>query len=495
MCKVGILIAVENYVDRRIPSVDYAEADAMALADAFKQHGFDPADQLLLINNKATKASIESRVKKILSSMVNDDILYFYYAGHGFARNGRNYITCNDTILDDLENTSIPVEWLFEQFKSSDCKKIVMFLDSCESGMLATAKVRGIYSDLTEDELEEFFDNAEHCVCFAACKPGQYSHPSDKLKHGIWTYHVIEAFNANAELALEKGHLLTSSSLQNYLKKEVPRTLRTTYADTRVQTPWFYGAQTSDFLVANVASILEKRKIAANPNIKQLLNIRLYEEHGLQVRRLSGFRKTHRVPDRVNDSTQAFVAKIAKDDLNEDLEKVVKRLRDVFGFKRTDIQTDGPTDGGGSVITPYFDYEVSVSLNPKDPSEAIWLHQVVNIRKPDQILTEEFDKVFEGTFDTLEFSTGKTINIAGVIDQIENLEDERITVDYDKDLTRCIIRLKGINSAIILNRETFSLVQEGGHSTKDLIDSFFKVQKILINTHQLKQLPFKDLMR
>ena len=45
MCKVGILIAVENYVDRRIPSVNYAEADAMALADAFKQHGFDPAEK------------------------------------------------------------------------------------------------------------------------------------------------------------------------------------------------------------------------------------------------------------------------------------------------------------------------------------------------------------------------------------------------------------------------------------------------------------------
>lgn len=489
MRQVAILIAVEHYTDKRISPVKYAQADAEELRLTLQEHGFVPANQTVLIDAAATKALIESRIRKILASLAEGDILYLYYAGHGFARNARNFITCSDTNLDDLEHTSVAVEWIFSEFKKSACKKIVLFLDSCESGMLASSQVRGIYTDLSEDELKEFFEHAEHCVCFAACKPGQYSYPADKLKHGIWTYHLIEALMANAPTSLEKGHLLTSSSLQNHLSTQVPRTLRSALTGTPVQTPWVYGALSSEFLVADVGAILAKRKAAANPNATQLRRVRLYDEAGMPVKRLSGFQKTHRVPDRVNDTTEAFVARIAVDDVDEDVNTIHQALRSAFGFTRKELDTQ-TSAGRGSIITPYFDYEVTVSLNPGDPSEVIWERQVVNIREPDKIVSDAFEEVFSGIFDTLEFTSGKVISVENVIDQIEALKDDAISVEYDASMAWCTVTLQGIDARIRMTSSAVSIIRRSGKSPKLLIDSFFEVQKRLVDTHQMKALPF-----
>ena len=50
MRKVAIVIAIEAYSDRRISSVKYAEADAQDFVSALQLHGFDAADQMVLIN-------------------------------------------------------------------------------------------------------------------------------------------------------------------------------------------------------------------------------------------------------------------------------------------------------------------------------------------------------------------------------------------------------------------------------------------------------------
>ena len=492
MRKAAILIAVEQYGDNRISPVKYARADAQDLGLALEEHGFAAADQTVLIDNAATKTLIESRVRKVLDGLTEDDTLYFCYAGHGFAKDGKNYITCSDTDIDDLENTSIPVQWLFDRFWDSSCNKLVMFLDSCESGMLATSKVRGIYTDLTEDELNAFFGTAEHCVCFAACKPGQKSHSSDHLKHGIWTHHLVQALSADDPGALEKGHLLTSASLQNHLFREVPKTIRATFKGNVVQTPWVYGAMSSDFLVGDVGPILERRKLAANPHLQQLRQIVLLSERAVAIKRLSGFSKKrgHFVPDEASSSADDFVGRIAETELHEDLEQQYGALRTAFGFKRRDLQTDGPEDGSGSIITPHFDYEVSVRVNPDDATEALWRREITNIREPDQVLSEEFDAAFPSTFDRLEFQVAESIDIEGIVDQIENLDDDRVSVECNRECTHCRVRIEGLDASIIITPGSFQLERFGTGSPRKLLEGFFEAQKLLIDQHQIKQLPF-----
>lgn len=490
MSNIAILIAVEHYSGTRISPVNFAEADAKELSKAFESLDVPQANQVILLSSQATKATVESRIRKTLKGMVQGDALYLYYAGHGFAKNAENFITCHDTNIDDLVGTSIAVQWTFSELKNSRCQKVAMFLDSCESGMLASSDIRGIYTDMTEDELHAFFSAAEHRVCFAACKPGEESHSSGRLKHGIWTYHLIETLKGEAPKAIECKSLITSSSLQNYLAIAVPRTIRETYTTKKTQTPWLYGAQSRDFLVADIASLLQSKKLRSMPGAKQLKRVRIYGETLGEVRTLSGFKRgRHRVPDEANEATENFVRRIASSEIEKDLESVFQQLREAFGFKRNELKTDS-SDQGETIITPFFNYDVSVSLNPDDASEYVLRREVSNIREPNQVFSDEFAMAFPDAFDTLEFESKGAIAISDIIDHIESIDDDSISVTYDKDVTYCKIELEGSDLMIHVSQGSFCLSLPRVSSPKLLIESFFEVQKKLVDHHSLKQLPF-----
>lgn len=492
MRRVGILIAVERYRDATISVVRYAENDARELSSALNSHGFESHDQVVLLNADATKSTIESRVRKCIDGLDQDDVLYLYYAGHGFAKSTSNYITCYDTDPSDLANTSVSVKWIFDRLHQSKCAKVVLFLDSCESGMFVDPNVRGIYTDLTEDELVEFFNKAQHRVCFAACKPGQESHSADGLKHGIWTHHLLQALCGNAPESLINNVRLTSSSLQNYLAQAVPRTLRTTGHGTRLQTPWFYGAQSSEFQIADLAAILEARKIAANPQVQQLKAVILRRDEHLAIKKLSGFSKSsgHFVPEAASTAANSFVGRISEQELNDDLQRAHDRIRTHFALKRVDMEVQAVEDGYGTVVTPHFDYAVSIRQDDKEPSEAILCREIINIRNPEQVFSEDFDAAFPNTFALQEFQTSSSVDVKAIIDRIEALDDDQISVQYDPECSYCRISVTGLDAKISVTAHSFQLERFATGSPRKLIEGFFEAQKLLIDQHQIKALPF-----
>ena len=80
-----------------------------------------------------------------------------------------------------------------------------------------------------------------------------------------------------------------------------------------------------------------------------------------------------------------------KKELEEDLDQTFQSLKTAFRFKRRDIETQGPADGGAVAVTPYFNYEASVSLDPDDPTSVVWRREITSIRDPDSIMTDAFD--------------------------------------------------------------------------------------------------------
>ena len=110
--RLAILVAVENYSDTRIPAVQYAEADADGFADALEVA--KPIDKVVLLSAKATKTRINSQVRQHVKALTPEDELFLFYAGHGFSKNGHNFITCHDTDLDDLDDTSINLQELLD---------------------------------------------------------------------------------------------------------------------------------------------------------------------------------------------------------------------------------------------------------------------------------------------------------------------------------------------------------------------------------------------
>jgi hypothetical protein len=488
--KFALIIGIEHYQDASISPVHFAEDDAKGIFEALELHGFAQTSMDILLSPQATKATIESRLRKCCAKASSEDYFIMFYAGHGFAENDHNFITCHDTQRGDLANTSISLQNVMREIRKSKSKRVVLFLDSCHSGLEFEEGMRGILSDMSEEELLEFFKDSEFHVGFAACEHNQYSYPSNSLSHGIWSYHVISALKGNEPTALERKRFLTANSLQVYLSQEVPRTVRKTLTGSKIQTPCMFGNLTKDFMIADLEPVLEAKKIKAQPQLTQLKRILFRGEETGRVKSLSGFsRGYHRVPNTVNDATERFVAKIGQEEVNMKAERLYEQIKKEFDYKRKDIDMKS---GGGSasIICKDFDVDISLSLNPNDPSEYLLKIETNNFRSPEIVKSRIFNKVFERIFTSLVFEFTQQINTVEIIDAIEELNDESISIEYPSNEITCTIKMKGVDGVINISPGEFCITYDNPVQPIVLVESFFGVQRLLVNTHNIKALPF-----
>ncbi len=77
-------------------------------------------------------------------------------------------------------------------------------------------------------------NSTDHAGAFFACLPNEKAYPSDALMHGIWTYHLIQALQGDAEGAMDRDRFITGDSLKNYLALAVPAYIRD---NTTIQAP------------------------------------------------------------------------------------------------------------------------------------------------------------------------------------------------------------------------------------------------------------------
>jgi hypothetical protein len=477
--RVAIVIAVENYSDPRIKKVSYAEADAKGFADALEVSG--PIDRVLLLSAKATKTSINSKISQHVKSLTDEDELFLFYAGHGFSKNGHNYITCHDTDLDDLADTSISLQSILKICGKSACKRIALFLDSCESGIADLPEVRGIYAEMSEGELKDFFDAAEYRVCFASCKTSEYSYPSDVLQHGVWTHLVIEALQGNDPLALEKGRYLTANSLQNYVAKELPRTMRNLFTKPIIQTPWFHGSSTGDFQIADLADVLNKRN-AIKPGFEQVKQVLLQVQRSVDIDDLSGFskKKGHFIPEGVSSASRSFVDDISQEEVKGEFDAVFERIRDTMKYKRRDLIAKH-----GRIVTPDFEFSVTCEQDRDNPGSALITRQLINI-SPAIVENEAFNEVFADYFDEMTFDFNKAVNIEELIDRIEDLDSDKIELEYPSDCSYCDIEIEGSPLKIRITPGNLTVQTQRPASPKLLVETFFEAQKQLSATPVIK---------
>lgn len=490
--KYSFHIAVEKYQDPTISDVPYAEADARELAKAFQLHDFAECNQQVLVNVQATKAATESKLRATIKRLNEDDTLVISFAGHGFSKVGENFLTCYDTQSADPVATSISLPTIYKDLRTSQCKRVILLLDACESGSLDMPS-RSVFSHLTPSELEDFFNTAQFCICFASSETSQYSYSSSSLKHGIWTYHVIQALNGDAPQALEEGRYLTAATLQDYLRRAVPNTLSSTFSVPVHQTPRIYATQTSgNLLIADLKPLLDRRAAASVPGYQQVTRIMLTGTRACAVSNLSGFRPYHRVPEQVNGATEAFVAGIASREVEEEIDSVFDLLREKMNYSRQELSSH--TDvGSGSIVTPDFDYSVEITLDPEDPSTALLLRKLSNIKKPQLIDSAEFEAVFARRFSDLELTLKNKINVTEWIDVLEQMTREGrlpdLQVYYPRNCSYCELRFSGADQTMTLTDWTCQISQRFVEPPAALFRKLLDAQQRLLSAPELRKLP------
>lgn len=231
----AVLIGIETYQQRGINSVQFAQADAAAMKDLLVQDLGVPAENITVwLDFEATKSVFENELPYLIRGLSPGDRFIFFYAGHGFFANGTNRLTTWDTHPGNLSGTTVSLEdVLLKPLKDQQGVDSLVFIDACAADLKTSLiQARDIVSDLTPNEFEALVRSTDHSAAFFACSPNEKAYPSDALHHGIWTYHLIQALQGDAEGALDRDRWITGDSLKNYLALAVPAYVR---ANTKIQ--------------------------------------------------------------------------------------------------------------------------------------------------------------------------------------------------------------------------------------------------------------------
>ena len=108
----ALVIGIDRYPHPKIPSLRYAVNDARSVKAALEDLGFPSHQIFVLLNEKATKRSIEKVLYDRLRDVGKEDRLFVFFAGHGeteqLPRGGsEGFLLPYDAATDNLFLTAI----------------------------------------------------------------------------------------------------------------------------------------------------------------------------------------------------------------------------------------------------------------------------------------------------------------------------------------------------------------------------------------------------
>lgn len=448
----AFVVAVEKFLHPEFGPMPYAEAGAKALAEAVVSAGYPKANRFVLLGPHATKAAIESRLRKLRKALRKGGEVLVYLAG----RTRTGGFVCWDTLPDDMRDTSLRISELVATLEGTKAGQVVFLFDVHADGEGGSA---------------ELFGDSVKAVALASADAGEVPHAAAELKAPVWTHLVVEALSGRAPKAAGKDGRVTALSLHRYVSGELPRLLRKHFDAAADQHPRLYGEQNGGFVVADLSQSRAGDGGLLDP--ARMSRVVFRSESTGRVKDLAGFRKTFTVPENTGPYNRKFVARIAATDVRADVDAVFDAAREHLGYKRKDVEVGAGTDGFGFVRGPDFEYAVAATLDPADPSRVAWRREVGQFADPTFVRSAGFATVFGQLFDQLAFEFAAPVDVAAFVDRLEDVPPKGVKVRVSADGTECDVTLAGFAGRIAVSRTALVIHGRPGDSAA-LLDQFLR---------------------
>jgi PKD repeat protein len=208
--RYAIIVGIANYAPP-MPQLSYTDDDASGLRDRLLSlPGWEPGHITLLLNQQGTTANFRSALDALASASA-DDLLLVFFSGHGNYyedANGDEADGYDEAVLFyDAPMLDDTLALLLEQVPM---QRLAVFVDACYSGgeLDSRAAPRGLPDggDVLDDlarlgtrgpkDLDQL---AKQVVGISACRFDQVSWELGTLRHGIFTYYLLEALSGGAD--------------------------------------------------------------------------------------------------------------------------------------------------------------------------------------------------------------------------------------------------------------------------------------------------------
>jgi hypothetical protein len=426
----AVIVAVETYRHPEWAGVPYAESAGAKLAKALETAGISSDRQIHLFGPDATKGTVEARLRNLRKRIRKGDTLLVFISARTFMHREETYFALWDALPDLPAESGVSFAELLKPIRKADVEPVTLFFDPA-----------GEWNDANFDGLPGI----------ASCSPGETSAAAATLRSSLWAHLVVEALSGDAAVTLD--------SIRAHVVAGLPRLLRRHAAPGTVQTPLRFGSNRD-------VPIREAMPQAAKPPVldpARLARVVFRSETRLKVKELAGFRKPHKIPVAATPAARAFVARLAADDVQRDLDRTAEAVRDQFGYKRKEI------DRGPTVLRmPDFEYAVTVDLDGDDSAVAVIRRDVSRLRDAAFVRSTPF-ATFGKRFDSLVFEFAEPINVAAFADCLEDLPGSVATVTLSADGRSAEATVPGVPGRIVVERNAL-IVRGRGKDTGGLVD-------------------------
>ncbi len=196
----AMLVGLNEYEDRaNYGQLQVCVKDVNAIRENLVAGGFDPARIRLLTDQtdeKPTRAKILAAFQSLANAAEPDDLLLFYYSGHGDQTDGESYLVARDGQYLVLPDTAVPVSKIKQIMEQSQARAKVMILDACHSGVDMGGKGA---QPMSAEFIRRVFEEAEGLAILAACKQGQLSYEWRAQECSVFTHFLLEALSGQAD--------------------------------------------------------------------------------------------------------------------------------------------------------------------------------------------------------------------------------------------------------------------------------------------------------
>jgi len=242
----ALIVGIGSFTDQNIEPLKYTASDAQSFLDALvdpKVGNFKADHVHSLLNDQATTKNIKMQLNWLARSAGPDDLVVVYVATHGSSRDldtvGVNYIITHDTEIganidpDSLYATALPMVEISNAIATRvKAQKAAIFLDTCYSGNATVKDTKliapGIKNSAPSAATLDHIKQGSGRMVFAASGTEQESLESDTLKHGFFTYYLVQALR-------QEGGSAPLSQIFDYTEKHVSERVATEFKQYNMQ--------------------------------------------------------------------------------------------------------------------------------------------------------------------------------------------------------------------------------------------------------------------
>lgn len=193
----SLFVGIDRYHSPLISDLSCAVHDAHALHGLFGD-AFGTSDSVLLTNEQATRAAILQEIHS-LQGAKPDDVVVIGFSGHG---SDSHHLITHDADPIALDVSAIHLDELTDLFSHIPASNLVLLLDCCFAGGAGAKVFNAPVATRASTSAEALLNKISGMgrVIFTAATAEQEAIEDRRLKHGLFTFYVIEALRGAPEI-------------------------------------------------------------------------------------------------------------------------------------------------------------------------------------------------------------------------------------------------------------------------------------------------------